>query len=115
MTVVQQHRNWRADVERVVRDLEASFPGLECITYIDHPWPGWDGRSFDVWADARSWSPASLERLKAVRHYLMTLSYGPRIRHTILAHQLWTSFGGRSRWEPDDHSGTRRHLHVTYW
>jgi hypothetical protein len=39
----------------------------------------------------------------------------PIIRHTILEHDLWTSFGGFSTWTADDHSGALRHLHVTYW
>jgi hypothetical protein len=115
VTPSQQHYNWRPDVERVVRRLRAAYPGLECVTYVDHPWPGWDGRSFDVWADAQTWTPAPLARLKSARHFLMNLPGEPYIRHTILAHNLWTSFGGWSQWAPDDHSGRWRHLHVTYY
>jgi hypothetical protein len=115
MTVLQQHKRWRPDVQRVVNHLERKFPGLECITYIDHPWPGWDGRSFDVWAEASTWSPAGLKTLHSARRFLMNLPGEPFIRHTILGHTLWTSFGGFSRWPAMDHSGKKRHLHVTYW
>lgn len=115
MTPAQQHRNWRPDVARVVAWLEQQHPNLECITYVDHPWPGWDGRSLDVWADAESWQPAGTKVLHQCRRELFNLHWGPYIRHTILGHHLWTSFGGTSWWAPDDHSGWLRHLHVTYW
>ena len=115
MTVHQQHRRWRPDVAEIVRDIERRWPNLECITYVDHPWPGWDGRSFDVWDKAATWRPADLHTLRSVSRYLFERPGGPFIRHTILRHRLWTSFGGRSWWTPDDHSGSRRHLHVTYW
>lgn len=115
MTPTQQHRNWRPDVERVVDYVEERWPQVECVTYIDHPWPGWDGQSFDVWDDAETWEPANRELLGKIRTNLMRLGWGPGIRHTILGHTLWTSFGGYSRWVPDDHSGDVRHLHVTYW
>lgn len=115
MTPAQQHRNWRPDVMQVVREIEAKFPAVECITYIDHPWPGWDGQSLDVWQDSATWTPAPRQILEVVRKYAMGRQGGPFIRHTILGHHLWTSFGGRSRWEPDDHSGGLRHLHITYW
>src|SRR5215203_5579297 len=113
MTPAQQHYRWRADVERVVNALQREFPDLECVTYIDHPWPGWDGRSFDVWDDAQTITPASKKQLRRARRFLMTLDWGPWIRHTILLHALWTSFGGYSYWAPSDHSGNWRHLHVT--
>lgn len=115
MTPTQQHKRWRPDVQEVVNDLERRFQGLECITYIDHPWPGWDGQSFDVWQDAETWTPAGLHRLQLVRDWAMERPGRPFIRHTILTHELWTSFGGLSRWVPDDHSGKERHLHITYW
>lgn len=114
MTPSQQHKRWRNDVQRVVNRLEAHFPGLECVTYIDHPWPGWDGQSFDVWAHAATWTPASLDRLRSCRRWCMNLDWGPAIRHTILTHALWTRWGGYSVWVPNDHSGRWRHLHVTY-
>lgn len=102
-------------MRRVVSALEYEFPDLECCTYVDHPWPGWDGRSFDVWDDAETWTPARARQLRRARSYLMRLPWGPRIRHTILEHALWTSWAGYSRWDSDDHSGRKRHLHVTYW
>jgi hypothetical protein len=115
VTPSQQHRRWRSDVRALVLWVHKHYPDLECITYVDHPWPGWDGRSFDVWDDAETWTPARRGQLLAVRADLFTRPWGPKIRHTILGHNLWTSFGGWSRWEPDDHSGVRRHLHMTYW
>lgn len=115
MTPAQQHRRWRPDVGDLVNSLEARFRGLECITYIDHPWPGWDGQSFDVWRDAESWTPAPRLDLELVRDWCMERPGRPFIRHMILGHQLWTSFAGISFWQPDDHSRGERHLHVTYW
>lgn len=115
MTPSQQHKRWRPDVRKIVNEIEARFPGLECITYVDHPWPGWDGRSFDVWDDAQTWDPAGIARLREVRSYCMRRPFLPSIRHTILRHELWTSFGGSSYWAPNDHSGRLQHLHVTYW
>lgn len=49
-----------------------------------------------------------------IRRYVMHLEGQPLIRHTIFQHQLWTRWGGYSRWTADDHSGGLRHLHVTY-
>lgn len=115
MTPTQQHYRWRPDVREVVLDLERRFTDLECVTYVDHPWPGWDGQSFDVWDDAQTWTPARLRQLERARHYVMERVGRPFIRHTILRHELWTSFGGASYWAPDDHSGRLLHLHVTYW
>lgn len=115
MTPREQHRRWRPDVRGVVRHLQNKFPEVECITYIDHPWPGWDGRSFDVWEDAQTWRPAPAPLLRRVKAHLMAMPGEPFIRHTILEHELWTSFGGRSLWVSDDHSGRLLHLHVTYW
>jgi hypothetical protein len=102
-------------VREVVRKVERRWPELECITYKNHPWPGWDGQSFDLWDDSETWNNAPYRKLEQVRLYLMSLPGEPHIRHTILGHQLWTSFGGYSYWAPDDHSGKPRHLHVTYW
>lgn len=115
MTPAQQHRDWRPDVRAIVLDVEHKWDGIEGITYVDHPWPGWDNRSVDFWDDASRWLPAGLETLRHIRAYLMDRRGPPFIRHTILRHTLWTSFGGYSEWVPDDHSGRYRHLHVTYW
>ena len=115
MTPAQQHRRWRSDVRRRVLQVEERWPDIEGVTYVDHPWPGWDGRSVDFWDDAQSWEPARLLQLENVRAFLMNRQGGPQIRHTILRHQLWTSFGGLSWWRSDDHSGDLLHLHVTYW
>lgn len=53
--------------------------------------------------------------LASLRRFLRNLPGQPMIRHTILDHQLWTSWGGYSWWRADDHTGALRHLHVTYW
>jgi hypothetical protein len=109
------HRNWRPDVERVVRHIERRFPSTRCNTYINHPWPGWDGRSIDVWRDAPWPTPVGLKTGHRVLSYVFNNEEFPALRHYIYLHQLWTSFGGRSLWTPDDHSGALRHLHLTFW
>lgn len=96
-------------------DVEARWPHVEGVTYKDHPWPGWDGRSVDFWSDADQWIPAPIHDLREIRAYLMRRREGPGIRHTILRHRLWTSWAGYSVWASDDHSGRSLHLHVTYW
>jgi hypothetical protein len=102
-------------VRLVVAQVERRWPELELITYRAHPWPGWDGQSFDVWDESSTWDNAPYRRLESVRLFLMDKVGEPYIRHTILGHRLWTSFGGYSEWASSDHSGRRRHLHVTYW
>lgn len=109
------HYRWRPDVARIVRDIEANWPYVRCNTYVDHPFPGWDGRSIDVWERPGRGHALDRETGAALRDYLFYLQWGPLMRHYIWRHTLWTSFGGRSRWGPDDHVGWLRHLHVTYW
>lgn len=109
------HYDWRPDVEQVVNHLHKLYGPLNIYTYVDHPWPGWDGRSFDVWGKGGLLDPLSREVGRQIRDHLMHLPWGPFIRHTIWRHSLWTSFGGYSEWTANDHSGVYRHLHVTYW
>jgi hypothetical protein len=101
----------RVEVERVL----SRWPQLSANTYVDHPWPGWDGVSVDFWDKAGCGVAAVWPPLYAARHWLLSRPDGPLIRHMILGHALWTSWAGYSHWEPDDHSGRERHLHVTYW
>ena len=109
------HRNWRPDVQRNVQRVLKRFPQLSANTYKDHPWPGWDGVSVDFWDKAGCGIAAPWTPLYLSRTFLFDMPDGPNLRHTILGHTLWTSFGGFSYWSPDDHSGKERHLHVTYW
>jgi hypothetical protein len=112
----QTHYEWRSDVRAVVRRIERLWPQVVCNTYVGHPWPGWDARSLDVWArpGGRGY-PIPWHVGAGIRAFLLDLRSGPALRHTILGHTLWTSWGGFSFWAADDHSGDERHLHVTYW
>lgn len=109
------HFTWRADVAAVVHKVLARFPAVTANTYIDHPWPGWDGQSVDFWGAGGRGDPLGFETAKTIRAFLFNLPGPPLIRHTILRHRLWTSFGGWSLWSSADHSGRLQHLHVTYW
>lgn len=100
-----------ANVHRVLR----AHPQLTANTYICHPWCGWGRFSVDFWGPGGRGDAAPFHVLESSRRLLMNLSGPPVIRHTILEHMLWTSFGGVSYWAADDHSGGLRHLHVTYW
>lgn len=115
MALGPTHYDWRRDVARIVREVERRWPEVKGNTYEDHPWPGWDHVSVDFWDAAGRGHPIRLSTGWQIRQYLYNRTIGPRIRHTIYLHQLWTSFGGYSRWVPDDHSGNLRHLHLTYW
>ena len=69
----------------------------------------------DFWGAGGRGDPLGQQTGEEIRRFLMGLPRGPAIRHTILGHELWTSWGGYSDWNADDHSGRLRHLHVTYW
>lgn len=109
------HYRFRPDVARVVRLVEARFPGVRGNTYVDHPWPGWDNVSVDFWWRGGRGDPIPRDIGRAVLEYLLEISNRPTIRHWIYLHTLWTSFGGVSTWRADDHSGNLRHVHVTFW
>jgi hypothetical protein len=106
---------WVPAVRHQVQLVLNSFPQLTANTYVCHPWCGWGRWSVDFWGAAGRGDAAPLHLLRASRQLLLTQPGPPLIRHTILEHDLWTSFGGWSRWVPDDHSGELRHLHVTFW
>jgi hypothetical protein len=69
----------------------------------------------DCWGPGGRGDPLRGDTPEKIRRYLMGLAGAPFIRHTILDHQIWTSWGGVSYWGPNDHTGSLRHLHVTYW
>jgi hypothetical protein len=106
---------WVPAVRHEVQLVLSRFPQLRANTYICHPWCGWGRFSFDLWGEGGRGDPAPYHLLAASRRFLLNRPGPPLIRHTILEHTLWTSFGGESLWVPDDHSGALRHLHVTYW
>lgn len=115
MACATKHYRWRRDVRTVVQRTLRRFPQLSANTYTDHPWPGWDGVSVDFWSERGCGLPAAYYVLASAQDYLWNLPGKPHIRHMILGHKLWTSWGGTSYWAPNDHSGRERHLHVTYW
>jgi hypothetical protein len=109
------HWNVRPDVRRLAENAVRRVGPASWNTYEGHPWPGWDAVSVDFWGPAGRGAPIRWDVALAIRRYLMNRPGEPYIRHTILGHTLWTSFGGESIWTPNDHSGHLRHLHVTWW
>lgn len=107
--------SWVGPVRQIVHRIERNWPQVRCNSYICHPWCGWSRYSIDVWSVPGRGSPLSLELARTIRTYLMGLPGQPLIRHTILGHELWTSWGGYSFWRANDHSGSSAHLHITYW
>jgi hypothetical protein len=101
----------RAEVQAVLRE----YPQLSANTYVCHPWCGWGRWSVDFWDLAGRGVAAPFPILRDARSFLLRREGFPLVRHTILEHVLWTSFGGFSEWPRDDHSGDLRHLHVTFW
>lgn len=109
------HHRYDPDVRRVVEALERRFPAVRCNTYDGHPWPGWDGRSFDAWGIGGRGHPLPLALVWPVWRFVWSMEGAPWLRHTICLHSLWTSFGGWSKWARNDHSGELRHDHFTFW
>lgn len=107
--------SWVPEVSANVQSTLRRFPRLTANSYVCHPWCGWSRFSVDFWGPGGRGDKVRWDDAVAARRFLMTLNHGPAIRHTILGHQLWTSWGGYSRWAADDHSGPLQHLHVTYW
>lgn len=101
----------RANVNKVIR----RWPRVTANSYVCHPWCGWSRFSIDFWGAGGRGAPLRIETAKEIRQFLMELPGPPAIRHTILEHEIWTSWGGYSLWAANDHSGNLRHLHVTYW
>jgi hypothetical protein len=115
MALGKTHYNWRPDVKVVVEEIERKWPGAVCNTYEGHPFPGWDGRSIDVWADGGRGDPINRKLGGKIYRWLGKRPGGPRVRHRIYEHRWWTDWAGSLIWEPDDHSGFLRHVHVTYF
>lgn len=109
------HYNWRPDVRRRVQRTLSTFSGITANTYYDHPWPGWDGVSFDLWGPGGRGRAISRDLGSATLNFLLTNAESWNIRHLIYERRLWTSFGGWSVWPSDDHSGRLRHVHCTIW
>lgn len=109
------HYTWRRDIDALVHKLLNRYPRLTANTYIDHPWPDWDYVSVDVWGPGGRGDAIPDDLVRPSLHLLQAGPALTPIRHYIHHHILWTSFGGRSVWVPNDHSGRRRHLHVTWW
>lgn len=110
------------DVRRVAQLVAKRFPQTSHNTYSCHPFcgppgdrQGWARRSIDVWGPAGRGHALQPHLSELVLDFLFTMPGLPDIRHYILGHTLWTSWGGFSTWPADDHSGDLRHVHVTYW
>lgn len=115
MTLGPTHYAWRPDVRWVQNQVRSRFPSVTTNTYVGHPWPGWDGRSFDVWGPRGRGDPVDLETGHKVLAFVYNMDGAPWLRHYIYLTTLWTSFGGSSRWPSLDHSGRLRHVHFTFW
>jgi hypothetical protein len=115
--------SWDDDVDVIVRRLHDRFPGkISTNTYECHPFcgpvgdrNGWARRSVDTWGPRGRGDALGGLLSQHVLDFLFTMPGQPLIRHYILGHTLWTSWGGFSTWPADDHSGKLRHVHVTYW
>lgn len=108
-----RHR-WDPDVRTVVERVLNRFPAATANTYVCHPYCGWEHRSVDFWGRGGRGDALGRELSREILRFVRNLNAGPMIRHHILGHTLWTSWGGYSRWRADDHSGRLRHVHVTY-
>jgi hypothetical protein len=109
------HYNWRPDVYRVVQRTLSAYPRLTANSYVGHPWPGWGHLSADFWDAGGRGDPLPPDLAWDTARYLLNLPGLPLIRHLIVEHSLWTSWGGWSAWRANDHDGRLRHTHVTYW
>ena len=117
------HYQWRPDVRALVAAIGRQFPAVTVNTYIGHPFPngedgdgyGWENVSFDCWGPGGRGDPIPYLTGRSLKRWVLRSSLTPPIRHWIWRHTLWTSWGGKSLWIPDDHSGRLRHFHVTCW
>lgn len=107
--------SWVRPVRRIVHRVERRWPYVKANSYVCHPWCGYSRLSVDFWWRGGRGDALPTGIGEEIRAFLMNLRGKPLIRHTILEHQLWTSWGGYSYWNAYDHSGDLRHLHVTYY
>lgn len=105
---------WDSDVANVVQLVLNRFPTLTANTYVCHPYCGWADRSVDLWGSGGRGDAVPRQLGQNAVDFLFNLNQGPLIRHYIYRHVLWTSYGGKSYWSANDHSGDLRHVHVTY-
>lgn len=115
MGLGRTHYSWRPDVGGVVAELRRAFPGVTVNTYVDHPYPGWDGRSLDVWGSGGRGDPLSVGTGLRVLAWLFNKRGAPHIRHWIFMHTIWLASSGATAWPSDDHDSSLRHVHVTYF
>lgn len=114
---------WRPDVSANLQSCLNQLGPATGNTYRHHPrllyrlFPGvaWSRLSYDIWGPQGRGDPLPIPFGVSSINFHLGLSAGPRIRHMIWRHALWTSWGGWSVWNEDDHSGELRHFHVTYW
>jgi len=115
MVLGATHYRWHPKVQAVVERIERRYPQVQCNTYEDHPWPGWDAFSIDCWGpEGRGDAIAAGDGVR-VLEFVLAMRRKPQLRHWIYLNTLWTSFGGKSIWTPDDHRGSLRHVHFTFW
>ena len=107
--------SWTPPVRATIQRVNQRWPWVQPNSYVCHPWCGWSRFSVDYWGAGGRGDALRGPVAAEIRAFLMSLPGAPYIRHTILDHQLWTSWGGYSAWAANDHTGRRRHLHVTYW
>lgn len=106
--------SWTPEVRRTIELVTDRWPLVRPNSYVCHPWCGWARFSVDYWWTGGRGDPIPVPIGRNIREFLMDLPGKPLIRHTIFEHQLWTRWGGYSYWSRNDHTGSLRHLHVTY-
>jgi hypothetical protein len=112
--VGETHYDWDRDVEAIVQRLLSRFSAISLNTYRNHPYPGWDSRSLDIWGAGGRGSPIQLDLGHRAARFLFNLPGEPQIRHLIYEHRWWMRGFGWREWTRDDHWGRLRHVHVTY-
>lgn len=112
--MVQTHYGFDADVVRAIKRARSAGFALHAATYVNHPWPGWDGRSVDFWAGAGLGVPLDQKTGWRLFAFLLNDPKPPLVRHMIFRYTLWTPWAGYQSWEAEDHAGNMQHLHVTF-
>lgn len=107
--------SWIKPVRRRINQVTLRWPAVRPNSYICHPWCGWSRLSVDFWWRGGRGDALPRGLGEKIRTFLMDQPYPPAIRHTIIENTIWTSWGGYSVWTRNDHKGSLRHLHVTYY